>query len=310
MGTSETGLRGVTQGQVKIFDSETVLPDEGLAAKEKTLLGFEGRYARIRDQLRLLLSISELGSWNKKHHGGRLSLCGLVSEQYPLVIFYGDVGTGKTATAECIANRLVSEARAEDSILFKLSNRVRGSGKVGEMGTLVAEAFEKVTQAAGRGRRAILIIDEGDSLAAARSQDHSHHEDKVAVNTLIQGIDDLRRFGGRVVTILCTNRIAAVDPALQRRAAIMEEFRRPTAEERKQLFVMDLAALPIRDNELEQLVAMTGAGNGNPTWTYSDIRTRLYPAALALAFPHRELRFDDLRKAAGEVKPSPVVEDR
>ena len=55
---------------------------------------------------------------------------------------------------------------------------------------------------------------------------------------------------------------------------------------------------------------MTGAHEGKPTWTYSDIRTRLYPAELALAFPERELRFDDLRKAAAEVKPSPIVEDR
>jgi hypothetical protein len=30
--------------------------------------------------------------------------------------------------------------------------------------------------------------------AASRSQDHSHHEDKVAVNTLIQGVDDLRQY--------------------------------------------------------------------------------------------------------------------
>ena len=50
------------------------------------------------------------------------------------------------------------------------------------------------------------------------------------MNTLIQGIDDLRRFGGRVVIILCTNRVAALDPALQRRAAIVEEFKRPNAE--------------------------------------------------------------------------------
>ena len=113
--------------------------------------------------------------------------------------------------AECIANRLVTEARTEDSVLFKLSNRVRGSGKVGEMGTLLAEAFQKVGQAAGRGRRAILVIDEGDSLAAARSQDHSHHEDKVGVNTLIQGIDELRRYGGRIVVILCTNRASVQD---------------------------------------------------------------------------------------------------
>jgi AAA+ superfamily predicted ATPase len=294
----------------RVFDSETVLPDASLAAKEKTLLGFEARYVRVRDQLRLLLNISELGAWNKKHHAGKLALCELVAEQYPLVIFHGDVGTGKTATAECLANRLVTEARVEDSILFKLSNRVRGSGKVGEMGTLLAEAFQKVTQSAGRGRRAILIIDEGDSLAAARSQDHSHHEDKVAVNTLIQGVDELRRFGGRVVTFLCTNRVNVLDPALQRRAAIVEEFKRPSADERRQLFAMDLAALRLTETQLAQLVSATGAREGQPTWTYSDIRTRLYPAALALAFPDKPLQFEHLRRTASSMKSSPVVEDR
>lgn len=77
------------------------------------------------------------------------------------MIFHGDVGTGKTATAECIANRIVREARTEDSVLFKLSNRVRGSGKVGEMGTLLTQAWAEVIEAAGKNRRAILIIDEG-----------------------------------------------------------------------------------------------------------------------------------------------------
>lgn len=296
--------------EIKVFDSETVLPDNGLSAKEQTLLGFETRYGRVRDQLRLLLSMDELDAWNQKHHGGRLALCALVTEQYPLAIFHGDVGTGKTAMAECIANRLVHESRTEDSILFKLSNRVRGSGKVGEMGTLLAEAFQKVTQAAGQGRRAILVIDEADSLAAARSQDHSHHEDKVAVNTLIQGIDDLRRFGGRVVVILCTNRSSVVDPALLRRAAITEEFKRPSADERRQLFVMDLGALALTEPELLFLVDSTGAREGQPGWTYSDIRTRLYPAALALAFPDGPLWFDHLRTVAAAMQPSPVVENR
>ena len=237
-------------------------------------------------------------------------MCDLVSEQYPLVIFYGDVGTGKTATAECLANRIVSEARAEDSIMFKLSNRVRGSGKVGEMGTLLSEALNKVTQSAGKGRRAILIIDEGNSLAATRSQEHSHHEDKVAVNTLIQGIDDLRRFGGRVVTFLCTNRMSVVDPALIRRAAIIEEFKRPGPDERKQLFQMDLGALHLTDAQLGHLVAATEGRSGQPPWTYSDIRTRLYPAALALAFPDKPLHFEHLRSVVTTMKPSPAVEDR
>ena len=78
----------------KIFDSETVLPDDRLSEKQTTLLGFDARYSRVRDQLRLLLNIGELGAWSRKFHGGKLAICDLVAEQYPLVIFHGDVGTG------------------------------------------------------------------------------------------------------------------------------------------------------------------------------------------------------------------------
>lgn len=296
--------------QPGIFDSETPLPDEALAKRAKTLLGFDSRYARIHKQLRLLLNVGGLSEWNRKYHGGRLAICNLVAEQYPFVIFHGDVGTGKTATAECIANRLVAEAGGEDSILFKLSNRVRGSGMVGEMGTLIADAFGKVVQSAGKNRRAILVIDEGDSLGASRAQDHSHHEDKVAVNTLIQGIDDLRRHGGRIVVILCTNRFSALDAALRRRAAIIEEFKRPSNEERRQLFEMDLAGLDLPAAQIADLVAATGARGADPPWTYSDIRTRLYPTALAEAYPDSPLRFEHLKWAAAALHAAPAMEDK
>lgn len=296
--------------QPSIFDSETPLPSDALAKREKTLLGFSTRYARVHDQLRLLLNVGGLAEWNRKHHGGKLAICDLVAEQYPLVIFHGDVGTGKTAMAECIANKLVAEAKSEDSILFKLSNRVRGGGMVGEMGTLIAEAFRKVIQSAGKSRRAILIIDEGDSLGASRAQDHSHHEDKVAVNTLIQGVDDLRQYGGRIVVILCTNRLTVLDAALRRRAAIVEEFKRPSEEERRQLFQMDLAGLNLPTTQISELVAATGVRGSHPSWTYSDIRTRLYPAALAKAYPTEPLRFEHLKSVAAAIHASPVMEDK
>ena len=293
-----------------IFDSELVLPDDKLAARAKTLLGFDQRYERVHDQLSLLLHAGELSTWNKKHHKGKLAICDLLAEQYPLVIFHGDVGTGKTAMAESIANRLVSESKAEDSVLYKLSNRVRGSGMVGEMGTLIAEAFRQVVQGAGKHRRAILIIDEGDSLGASRSQEHSHHEDKVAVNTLIQGIDDLRQFSGRIVVILCTNRLSVLDPAIRRRAGIIEPFNRPTDSERRQLLQMDLDALALPPKQIEELVKATGAKGSAPSWTYSDIRTRLYPAAMSKAYPHHSLTFDHLLEAANGLTASPVMEDK
>lgn len=292
------------------FETQTALPDETLLRREATLLGFAERFAKVHDQLRLLLHSGEIQAWNKKHHKGRLKLVDLVAEQYPLVVFHGDVGTGKTATAECIANRLVAEARVEDSILFKLSNRVRGAGMVGEMGTLLADAFQKVAQSAGKNRRAILIIDEGDSLGASRAQAHSHHEDKVAVNTLIQGVDRLRDYGGRVVVFLCTNRLSVLDPAIRRRAAIVEEFRRPDDVERRALFEFDLDGLSLSKSQVAALVAATGEQGDEPDWTYSDIRTRLYPAALSKAYPKSALTFEHLLKAAKAIKPSPVMEDR
>ena len=292
-----------------IFDSEVPLPNEDLTARSKTLLGFDARYERVKNQLHLLLHMDQIQTWNQKNHDGQLALGTLVADQYPLVIFHGDVGTGKTTMAECIANKLVANTGTEDSILFKLSNRVRGTGKVGEMGTLMSNAFQKVTHSVGKNRRAFLIIDEADSLASARLQIHSHHEDKVAVNTLIQSIDKLRKLGGRVVTILCTNRLNTLDPAVVRRAAIIEEFRRPSDEERLKLLSIDLAALALSSEDLQHLTVATGERNGLPPWTYSDIRTRLYPAALSLAFPDRPMTLQDLFKTATTMRPSPILED-
>jgi AAA+ superfamily predicted ATPase len=296
--------------QESVFDYEQPLPAEKFSRRESKLLGLEERYSKVHLQLRLLLKLDELPTWSKRNYGGKVvPLCDLISDQYPLVIFHGDVGTGKTVSAECIANRLVREAKAEDSVLFKLSNRVRGSGKVGEMGTLILEAFKRITASAGKARRAILILDEGDSIGASRTQEHSHHEDKVAVNTLIQCIDNLRNFGGRVVVILCTNRLSVLDAALLRRAALVEEFNRPNDTERRTLLSGDLADLGLSESEIEKLVVVTGPSGAAPGWTYSDFRSRLYPAALSRAFPERGVKFEDFHAAARNQKPTPVLED-
>ena len=115
-------------------------------------------------------------------------------------------------------------------MLFKMSTRVRGSGKVGQMSTLIDHAFEVVAREAGKTKYSFLIVDEADSLTTTRDNSQSHHEDKVAVNTIIQKVDDVRKFGGRILVFLCTNRVSALDPAVLRRAARTETFRRRTIQ--------------------------------------------------------------------------------
>lgn len=290
----------------QLFELELELPNAGIAASAKRLVGFEKRYQRLHRSLRLLADPDQLRAWARKYHHKELAICDAVSDRYPLVIFAGDVGTGKTVTAEGACDRLAREARKE-AMLFKLSTRVRGSGKVGQMSTLLNQAFDVVAKQAGKNRQAFLIIDEGDSLASTRDTAQSHHEDKVAVNTIIQKVDDLRRHCGRILVILCTNREGALDPAIVRRAALTEQFDRPNDQEREELFRMDLDNLSIKAQTIDELVRLTGQRDGRPGLTFSDLRSKLLPDALCRAFPSRALTEDDLIAAAKEVRPSPVL---
>jgi AAA+ superfamily predicted ATPase len=291
-----------------LFELELDLPNNAIAGATSRLIGFETRYQRIYRDLRLMADPEEVRAWSKKYHHKELAVCTVVADRYPLVIFAGDVGTGKTVTAEGVCDRLARDAK-RDAMLFKLSTRVRGSGKVGEMSSLLNEAFEAVVKQAGKSRHAFLIIDEGDSLTSSRDTAQSHHEDKVAVNTIIQKVDDLRRHSGRVLVFLCTNREAALDPAIVRRAARTETFDRPNDAEREELLRADLNGINVTDQVIRELVQLTGPHNGRPAFTFSDLRSKLLPDALCRAFPTRALTAADLLQAAKEVRSSPVVKN-
>ncbi len=84
----------------ELFELERPLPDEIILASAKRLIGFDARYDRIRRDLRLLSAPDEVRSWSKRLYGRELPLCDIVADRYPLLIFTGDVGTGKTVTAE------------------------------------------------------------------------------------------------------------------------------------------------------------------------------------------------------------------
>jgi SpoVK/Ycf46/Vps4 family AAA+-type ATPase len=298
----------MVDGTSELFEAELALPDNRLAEQAKRLIGFGRRFDRMRQDLRLLMDYEGLRKWSEKHYRRQLPLLDLLKDRYPFVIFHGDVGNGKTATAEAMCSALAKELKKE-ATLFKLSTRVRGSGEVGEMSTLINQAFAVVVKTAGKARLSFLIIDEGDSLASSRSTKQSHHEDKVAVNTLIQKIDGARRFDGRILIILCTNRHDTLDPAIVRRASYIEAFPRPDELERRELFSMDCEGLGIEPAVIEELVELTGPhGPHNLSYTFSDIRTRLLPEALAQAYPSRKIDHSDLIKAVSRVTPSPVME--
>ena len=288
------------------FESKRELPDEALKAQARRLVGFARRFARLRGQMRLLTDVDGVQAWADAHHGGAPGLVAALADRYPLVIFEGDVGNGKTATAEAAADAL-ARVLDVDGHLLKLSTRVRGIGHVGEMSSLIGDAFDEALTSAGRKRFVALIVDEGDALAFNRAAERAHHEDRVGVNTMIQKIDDARKLRGRLLVILCTNRFQALDPAVLRRAALIETFKRPSDDERRELLDATLIGIDSDVATIESLVNATGPHDGRPGFTFSDIQTRLIPLAVARAFPDRPLTTADLLAAVGELEPTPVM---
>lgn len=289
------------------FDLRLTLPDDELQAQSRRLVGFEQRFGRLSGQMRLLTDADGLKKWADRHHGGAPALLAALKDRYPLAIFHGDVGTGKTATAEAAADALARMLDVEGSLL-KLSTRVRGIGHVGEMSTLVGAAFDEAIELAGRKRFVFMIIDEGDALAFNRGAERAHHEDRVGVNTLIQRIDDARRLEGRFIIVICTNRFGALDPAILRRSSLTEEFLRPGDGERRELLLADLEGAEYTIKNIDDLVVVTGPSAGRAGFTYSDIQTRLLPAAVARAYPDRPLSAEDFLTEAANLEPTPVMD--
>ncbi len=292
------------------FDTVRDLPSNDLKDIAETLVGFERRYETLKNQLITMLMPDQIDEWSKKYYGRIIPLCNVIRQRYPLFLFSGDVGTGKTVTAECTADRLTREMHKE-GFLLKLSTRVRGKGLHGEMSQLIQEAFENLKTQAGKKRLSFLLIDEADSIASLRSTEQMHQEEKAAVNTLIQKIDEIRQVGGRAVVFLCTNRADVIDQAVVRRAALHMEFSRPTRDESLELLKKDLQGIELAPKELCELASLTSTRGlyGESGYSYSDFRLRFYPEALSQAFPDRALTFKLLKETVSIVKPSPRIDE-
>ena len=106
------------------------------------------------------------------------------------------------------------------------------------------------------------------------------------VNAFIRGIDRLGNGKLPVAAIMCTNRLGALDPAVQRRAADILIFARPDAEQRTTVLEPSLRQLGLSEPQITAVVSATGArqeeGYG---FTFSDLTQRLLPAIVLHAYP-------------------------
>jgi hypothetical protein len=132
-------------------------------------------------------------------------------------LFSGSSGTGKTMTAEILANHLQLD-------LYRIDLAGVVSKYIGETEKNLRNVFDAAEQSG-----AILFFDEADALFGKRSEVKDSHDRyaNIEVNYLLQRMEDYRG-----LAILCTNRRSALDRAFLRRLRFLVEFPFPDGENR------------------------------------------------------------------------------
>ncbi len=290
-----------------VFETTIMYPHRIAKQEYEGLVGVEDIKARLEKEGSVLISRDSLEAWSKQHHKDKIvSACSIFEKRLPLIVFGGDVGTGKTALAESFGDMIARKLNTQ-IILLKISVQTRGSGLVGEMTQLINKAFKEAQKVAREeGCPVILLLDEADTLAQSREAAQMHHEDRAGVNALIQGIDDLKASRAPMLVVFCTNRIGAIDPAIKRRAAIIHDFKRPKESQLAELLSRCFGDIGLTKAELTRLAKSAGP-NGNRTYgfTYSDVVTRLVPAAVMESYPDSPLSFERISTALDKTSPTP-----
>ena len=271
-----------------LFGNVQEFPDPESGERFNALVGLDDVKARLVHEAEVLLRPDALDEWAQQHHNGPISAVEAVSGRSPLIILAGDIGTGKTEIAETVGHP-ISKKLGIDVTLYPLSLNARGSGLVGQMTTLITQALAEVRSMAEKARTSrgklnralILLVDEADSVAQSRELAQMHHEDRAGVNALIQGVDGFRKDSLPVLTILCTNRADAIDPAVARRAAHTFIFKRPNDDQRRHVLTEAFDDAGISSCAVDKIVSLLGPTNDRPYGvTYSDLRQRFVPDAV------------------------------
>jgi SpoVK/Ycf46/Vps4 family AAA+-type ATPase len=285
--------------------NDTSHPNKGAKSAYDSLVAIDDQKNSLLGILHFTFDKRQLDKWHKKHHHNHLAFLGRVITGTPLIILEGDVGCGKTALAHAIGTPL-ADMLDRRVVCFETPSNIRGSGRVGEISSRIAEAFAKAKGKIKGDDVGLFIIDEADDLATDREQAQAHHEDKAGLNVLIKQIDAVAKDSPNLAIILITNRLKVLDPAVVRRASQIITFGRPDKEGRKKVFRALLDGTRTSEKDLEDLVQ--ASERADHPFCFSDLIHKVGKQALMKAVAD-DRPFDKaiLLEMIQVVTPSPLL---
>eukprot|EP00521_Asterionellopsis_glacialis_P011804 CAMPEP_0195292576 /NCGR_PEP_ID=MMETSP0707-20130614/10181_1 /TAXON_ID=33640 /ORGANISM="Asterionellopsis glacialis, Strain CCMP134" /LENGTH=449 /DNA_ID=CAMNT_0040353075 /DNA_START=168 /DNA_END=1517 /DNA_ORIENTATION=+ len=182
------------------------------------------------------------------------------------ILLYGPPGTGKSYLAKAVA----TEA---DSTFFSVSSSDLVSKWQGESERLVRNLFELARESPGG--RAIIFIDEVDSLCGSRTEGESDSARRIKTEFLVQ-MDGVGKNEGGVLVLGATNVPWELDAAIRRRFEKRVYIPLPEREARAYMVKLHLGDTPneLTENDYDRLGEVTEGASG------SDIKVLVKEALL------------------------------
>lgn len=143
------------------------------------------------------------------------------------VMLTGPAGVGKTKIARCLAKRL-------NIPMFYASAASLQSGYVGGG----PRSLKKLAKMASKHKRAIIFLDEAESILQSRAGNGLQNYEKDTINTLLSLLDGVKSKDREVIWLVASNmdeHKMSMDEAMLRRLALKVAFRLPNLEERKEI---------------------------------------------------------------------------
>jgi SpoVK/Ycf46/Vps4 family AAA+-type ATPase len=283
--------------------SEDTYPCEAWQQRYDSLVGLDEIKNRILTMLRLLLSAEVVTQWLRKHHP-QVTDVDLPRQPYPVFVFEGSPGLGKTELGRSIGDPL-ARALGIQVVQYRVGLQVRGEGLVGQLGGNIFKLIEFAKmEHQQRGVPILLLIDEADAIGQSRDIHEQHQEERAGLNTLLQQIDGLRDSPG-VALILTTNRPGTLDTALKERSgAHWITFPDSTFDVRLHLFERSLGGL-LSSRDLQTLAAATA---GYSPRGIEQLRRRAVIEAISMDSPLTKHMLLHSLRAGGLTHPSQANE--
>jgi len=206
------------------------------------------------------------------------------------LLFIGPPGTGKSASAEALADEM-----GRDFAVVNLATVV--SSFLGDTAKNLAAIFATAAE-----QPLVLLFDEFDSIGKERAEATDHGELKRVVTAFLQLLE---RFQGPSVLIAATNHPDLLDLATWRRFDIVLQFQQPKVHEIRALLRRKLQALP-RERGLD-VEAVASACRGFSQADVTRIVTDAYRRHLLCRSDTERLTTGELLTAAATIRGRPTV---